>query len=41
VALKTRYAKEKKLGGIMFWQLSGDTRDENSLLDAIFEEAIK
>jgi len=39
VALKVQYAKEKKLGGIMFWQLGGDTKDENSLLKTIFEKA--
>ena len=35
VKLKTQYAIDKKLGGIMFWQLSDDTQEENSLLDAI------
>lgn len=34
VTLKTRYAIERKLGGIMFWRLNGDT-DTNGLLDAI------
>lgn len=37
VKIKTIYAKNQKLGGIMFWQLSHDTKEENSLLDAIFE----
>lgn len=35
VKLKTRYAKENGLGGIMFWQLGNDTQEANSLLDAI------
>lgn len=39
VKLKTIYAKNQKLGGIMFWQLSHDTKEENSLLNAIFEAA--
>jgi chitinase len=34
VTLKTEYAMEKKLGGIMFWELTGD-RTHNGLLDAI------
>lgn len=41
VRLKTEYAKEQNLGGIMFWQLGGDTQDENGLLDAIYSRAIK
>lgn len=41
VKVKTRYTIEKELGGIMFWELSNDTKEENSLLDAIFEEAVK
>ncbi len=36
VRLKTEYAIDKKLGGIMFWQLGNDTKEENSLLDAIY-----
>ena len=36
VRLKTEYAIEKKLGGIMFWQLGNDTKEENGLLDAIY-----
>lgn len=36
VALKTKYAREKGLGGIMFWQLSSDT-DANGLLQAIHD----
>ncbi|MDT0552388.1 glycoside hydrolase family 18 protein [Urechidicola vernalis] len=35
IALKTTYAMKEKLGGIMFWQLTGDTT-ENGLLDAIY-----
>jgi chitinase len=35
VKLKTNYARDKGLAGIMFWQLSDDTREENGLLDAI------
>lgn len=34
VALKTQYAMNKNLGGIMFWKLNGDTYS-NGLLDAI------
>lgn len=34
VSLKTKYAIDKNLGGIMFWQLKGDTYREG-LLDAI------
>jgi len=34
VALKTKYAIDKKLGGIMFWKLNGDTYTDG-LLDAI------
>lgn len=37
--LKTEYAIEKDLAGIMFWQLDSDTKDENSLLDAIYNAA--
>jgi chitinase len=39
VRLKTQYAIEKGLGGIMFWQLGNDTKQKDSLLDAIFEAA--
>lgn len=38
VGLKTRYAKNKSLGGIMFWELGNDTETENGLLDAIDKE---
>ena len=37
VRLKTTYAIDQKLGGIMFWQLGNDTKEENSLLDAIYK----
>jgi len=37
VKLKTEFALKEKLGGIMFWQLSHDTSDQNSLLNAIYE----
>lgn len=37
VALKTRYAMEKGIGGIMFWELGNDTKEEGSLLDAIYK----
>ncbi len=39
--LKAQYAIEKDLAGIMFWQLSSDTKEDNSLLDAIYETAIR
>jgi chitinase len=39
VKLKTRYAMESGLGGIMFWELGNDTKEDNSLLDAIYKEA--
>lgn len=41
VKLKTKFTIDNKLGGIMFWQLGGDTQEENGLLNAIFEEAVK
>ena len=34
IALKTQYAIDKNLGGIMFWQLSGD-KPQKSLLEVI------
>lgn len=40
VRLKTRYAIEHKIGGIMFWKLNGD-KYEKGLLDAIHQEKIK
>ncbi|WP_236778595.1 glycoside hydrolase family 18 protein [Algoriphagus sanaruensis] len=41
VALKTRYAIDMQLGGIMFWELGNDTKEPGSLLDAIYKEAKK
>ena len=38
VKLKTDYALEQDLGGIMFWELGNDTKEENSLVDAIYAE---
>ncbi|WP_206609902.1 glycoside hydrolase family 18 protein [Maribellus luteus] len=40
VGLKTQFALDKKLGGIMFWELGGDTNQPGGLLDAIFETAV-
>ncbi len=37
VALKTKYAIDKGLGGIMFWELGNDTKEDGSLLDAIYK----
>jgi len=37
VKLKAEYAMEKDLGGIMFWELGNDTKQENSLLNAIYQ----
>jgi chitinase len=37
VSLKTKYALEKQLGGIMFWKLNGDTYTDG-LLDAIYKQ---
>ena len=37
VAKKTQYAMAKGLGGIMFWELGNDTKEEGSLLDAIYK----
>jgi chitinase len=39
VELKTKYAIDKELGGIMFWQLGGDTKNHDGLLNSIFETA--
>lgn len=39
VAQKTKYTMEKGLGGIMFWELGNDTKEEGSLLDAIYTAA--
>lgn len=41
VRLKTEYALNKKLGGIMFWQLANDTKDKNSLLKSIYIASTK
>ena len=35
VQLKAKYAQDKKLGGIMFWELTGD-KPQHGLLDAIY-----
>ena len=40
IRLKTQYAKNKDLAGIMFWQLGGDT-DKEGLVDAIYAEKMK
>lgn len=37
---KTKYAKERKLGGVMFWELSGD-KESGGLLDMIYEAGKK
>ncbi|MCR5889717.1 glycoside hydrolase family 18 protein [Hymenobacter sp. J193] len=36
--LKTRYAREKQLGGIMFWELTGD-KPQGSLLKSLYQAA--
>jgi chitinase len=38
IRLKTRYAQEKQLGGIMFWELTGDT-PRQGLLKSLFQAA--
>ena len=40
VRLKTKYAAENGLGGIMFWQLGADA-PADGLLDAIYEEKLR
>jgi chitinase len=40
IRLKTRYAAETGLGGIMFWQLAGDT-EKDGLVDAIYAEKMR
>ena len=40
VRLKTRYAIDKGMGGIMFWQLVGDA-EKDGLVDAIYKEKKK
>jgi chitinase len=37
IRLKTKYAEETGLAGIMFWSLGGDT-NKDGLLDAIYAE---
>jgi len=37
VAKKVAFAKNMGLGGVMFWQLSNDTREEDGLLDAMYQ----
>ena len=37
VRLKAEYAMEKNLGGIMFWELGNDTKEPESLLNAIYK----
>ncbi len=39
--LKTEFAMEKGLGGVMFWELGNDTKEDGSLLDAIYTAANK
>ena len=39
--MKTEFAIEKGLGGIMFWELGNDTKEPNGLLDAIHTAANK
>ena len=34
-AKKAAYARDHGYAGVMFWELSGDTNDETSLLEAI------
>jgi chitinase len=38
IRLKTRYARDKHLGGIMFWELTGD-KPQHGLLDAMYQAA--
>jgi chitinase len=40
IRLKTEYAVNKGLGGIMFWQLGSDT-DKDGLVDAIYAEKMR
>lgn len=40
LAAKVQYVKEKKLGGIMFWELRNDKK-QNGLLNAIYESVNK
>lgn len=41
VRKKTEYALQKKLGGIMFWELGNDTKEPNSLLKSIYDASKK
>ena len=41
VAKKTKYAMDNGLGGIMFWELGNDTKEDGSLLDAIYKATQK
>lgn len=41
VWLKTEYAIQKQIGGIMFWQLGNDTKDEDSLLKSMYDASLK
>ena len=38
IALKTKYVRDKKLGGIMFWELTGD-QPRHGLLEALYQAA--
>ena len=40
VRLKTKYAFDNGLGGIMFWQIGADT-PKDGLVDAIFAEKMR
>ena len=38
IALKTKYVRDKKLGGIMFWELTGD-QPRHGLLETMYQAA--
>lgn len=38
IRLKTRYAREKQLGGVMFWELTGD-QPRHGLLESLYRAA--
>lgn len=38
IRLKTRYARDKRLGGLMFWELTGD-QPRGGLLQALYDAA--
>ncbi|MCK3686290.1 glycoside hydrolase family 18 protein [Maribellus sp. YY47] len=40
VKLKTQFALDHQLGGIMFWELGGDSYESGGLLDAIYNQAV-